>query len=381
MAQTLITDKNLATSGTMPAWDGSALTNLPAGGDKRNYIIDGDLTQWPEGTAQVSNPSTGNYFPAMWKLGEAAFANTTLLWDYETSVLPTVAESNHKSEQCLKISTSGSAETVETGDKYALEYDVTGFDYASLHGQQVTLAFWVRSSKTGTYSISLANSAKNRSRAIDYTISSANTWERKTITTTLDDSGTWLFDENVGLRIRFCLFAGSSLHGTDSWQAGNILSTSNQVNWADTSSATFYLSQVGLYLGSSAPDSFVAEPISAVKDQVDYYVQRYNYDSASHEAVGVGAIGVVNTATQLIFGYRKEIRSAPTVTASDKATFNILDNSGSVTATAGTLSAINVGKNHFRANLAHSAFRTANDAVFVNRNGTNTCWIMLDARH
>ena len=42
MAQTLITDKNLATSGTMPAWDGSALLNLPVSGGTRGTI--GGLT-------------------------------------------------------------------------------------------------------------------------------------------------------------------------------------------------------------------------------------------------------------------------------------------------------------------------------------------------
>ena len=49
-----VTAAKLATSGTMPAWNGSALTGID-GGDKRNYIIDGDFTQWPTGTSFASS--------------------------------------------------------------------------------------------------------------------------------------------------------------------------------------------------------------------------------------------------------------------------------------------------------------------------------------
>jgi len=42
--------------------DGSSLTGLPAAGDKRNYIIDGDFTQWPEGTAAVTQANSTYQF-------------------------------------------------------------------------------------------------------------------------------------------------------------------------------------------------------------------------------------------------------------------------------------------------------------------------------
>ena len=38
-------------TGALPAISGASLTNLPAGGDSRNFVIDGDFTQWPEGTS------------------------------------------------------------------------------------------------------------------------------------------------------------------------------------------------------------------------------------------------------------------------------------------------------------------------------------------
>jgi len=39
MSQTLITDKNLAPTGTMPAWDGSALMNLPSSSASGNVAF------------------------------------------------------------------------------------------------------------------------------------------------------------------------------------------------------------------------------------------------------------------------------------------------------------------------------------------------------
>ena len=52
-------------TGTLPAISGASLTNLPPGGDKRNFIIDGDMTQWPEGTS-ITGAANAQYGPALW---------------------------------------------------------------------------------------------------------------------------------------------------------------------------------------------------------------------------------------------------------------------------------------------------------------------------
>ena len=65
--------------------------------------------------------------------------------------------------------------------------------------KDVTLSFWVRSSVTGTHGGNFSN-ATDRSYPYTYTISSADTWENKTITLDGDTSGTWTTTNGVGIR-------------------------------------------------------------------------------------------------------------------------------------------------------------------------------------
>jgi hypothetical protein len=67
----------------------------------------------------------------------------------------------------------------------------------------ITISFWVRSAVTGTYSIKLNNWFSTRNYIASYTISAANTWEKKTITIAGDTSGTWLTTNGSGVFLAF----------------------------------------------------------------------------------------------------------------------------------------------------------------------------------
>jgi hypothetical protein len=99
--------------------------------------------------------------------------------------------------------TSSSAYSVPSGEGYTVQHRIEGFNVSDLgwgtaNAQTVTLSFWVRSSLTGTFGGSVTNSAFNRSYPFAYTISSANTFEYKTVTIVGDTTGTWLTDNGVG---------------------------------------------------------------------------------------------------------------------------------------------------------------------------------------
>jgi len=102
--------------------------------------------------------------------------------------------------------------------------------------------------------VSFANSALNRTYVAEYTINASNTWERKTITIPVDTVGTWLYDNGVGLRVRFSLATGSNFHTTkDIWQtANNVIATVNQVNQLSSTLNTFRLALVQLEAGATA---------------------------------------------------------------------------------------------------------------------------------
>lgn len=155
--------------------------------------------------------------------------------------------------------TSSSSYSVLTGDYFAFGQKIEGFNTADLgwgtaSASAVTLSFWVRSSLTGTFGGSVINGAFNRSYPYSYTISSANTWEYKTITIAGDTTGTWVGATNgTGLQVWFGLGVGATYSGTaGAWTGSGLFSATGATSVVGTSGATFYITGVQLEVGSSA---------------------------------------------------------------------------------------------------------------------------------
>jgi hypothetical protein len=111
----------------------------------------------------------------------------------------------------------------------------------------------VRSSLTGTFGGSLRNSGLTRSYPFTYTISSADTWEQKSITITGETTGTWLTTNGFGLQLVFSLGMGSTFSGTaGSWASANYASATGATSVVGTNGATFYITGVQLEVGSVA---------------------------------------------------------------------------------------------------------------------------------
>ena len=154
--------------------------------------------------------------------------------------------------------TSSSAYSVVTGDTFYICQYIEGnnsaeFGFGTASAKTVTLSFYAYSSLTGTFGGSLANSAGNRSYPFSYTIGSANTWERKTVTIAGDTTGTWLTDSGIGIQVRIGLGSGATYSGTaNSWAAANYVQPTSSVSVVGTNGATFYVTGVQLEAGSVA---------------------------------------------------------------------------------------------------------------------------------
>jgi hypothetical protein len=153
--------------------------------------------------------------------------------------------------------TSSSSYSVLSGDTFLFNQAIEGYNIADLNwgtanAQTVTLSFWVRSSLTGTFGGALSNDPA-RSYAFSYTISAANTWEKKSITIVGDQSGTWNKTNSLGVVVRFGLGSGATYSGTaGAWTAGNLVQPTGTVSVVGTSGATFYITGVQLEVGSTA---------------------------------------------------------------------------------------------------------------------------------
>jgi len=140
------------------------------------------------------------------------------------------------------FATSLSATTTATltpsaGNELSFTQDIEGYDYKPLESAgYLTASFWVKSNKTGTYSFSLRNTAKDRCYVAEFTVDTSGTWEEKTLTIPLDYSGgTWEYTNGLGLRVNIGLMANSNLHAasTDTWTTTNTPYSTNQANLYD----------------------------------------------------------------------------------------------------------------------------------------------------
>jgi hypothetical protein len=213
------------------------------------------------------------------------------------------------------LATSLSAYSVISSDSFALNQIIEGLNCADLawgtaSASTVTVSFWVRSSLTGTFGGALSNSAVNRSYPFTYTISSANTFEYKTITIPGDTSGTWLTDNGIGIRLWFSIGAGSTYLGTaGSWAGADYRGATGQTSVVGTNGATFYITGVQLEAGS------VATPF----ERRDYgreliMCQRY-YQVVAKGAFDPVGVGCYTTASRLdtFLNFKVSMRAAPSL--------------------------------------------------------------------
>jgi hypothetical protein len=126
------------------------------------------------------------------------------------------------------------------------------------NAESLTLSFWVKSNLTATFGITLQDNDNSRIIGNTFAISSANTWEKKTITFAGDTTGALDNDNANSLQLQFCLGTGSTYTGTDntSWGAYANAKLGNGVtgNIASSTSNEFYLTGVQLEVGTSASD-------------------------------------------------------------------------------------------------------------------------------
>ena len=301
---------------SMLAFDGGPL-------GMRNRIINGDMRidQRNAGAAVTQGTSVAYTVDRFYCQG--AVASKFTVQQNAGSVTPPVGFTNY-----LGV-TSSAATTVGASDAYFIRHVVEGYNVADLafgtaNAQSITISFLVRSSLTGTFGLSLVNSAASRAYPATYTINAANTWEQKTITVSGDTTGTWVTNNGVGLNVTFGLGYGSSLSGTaNAWNAGTAFMPTGATSVVGTSGATFYITGVQLEVGT------VATPFERrMYGQELALCQRYYYEQQVE--IQNPAVGSVLQR----YNFPVSMRAAPVIankTAGTLSNASILNDGGSIT--------------------------------------------------
>ena len=278
---------------------------------RRNIAINGAMQVAQRGTSEASVTSS-QYAnaPDRFKV-EMSSAGT---WTVSQSTTAPSGFSNSYKFDCTTADASLSAGDYIHLSHYLEGQDLQHFKKGTSSAEKITLSFHVRSNKTGTYIVEFYDGDNSRSNSQSYTINSADTWEKKTITIDGDTSGALGNDNGASLGIFFFLAAGSNFSsGTlnTSWGSRTIANVAvGQVNLADNTANEWYVTGIQLELGDSASDfehrSF-GEELSLC--------QRYFQSWGSTQAVGAGTW---YSASQVIafMPFHKIMRAVPTMTTS-----------------------------------------------------------------
>jgi len=241
-----------ASGGTTTSINGYTPTASNMAG--RNRIINGDMR-----IDQRNAGASVNIYPTgyvLYGVDRWVFNTTTTYDNKGTSQQVNVAPSGFSKSLGITVAT---AVTPSASDFNTIEHRIEGYNVADLgfgtaEAQPVTVSFWVRSSVTGAFGGHLANSARNRRYPFSYTINSANTFEKKTITISGDTTGTWASDNTRSMILVFSFGSGSTYNnGTaNAWTADSVIEPTGSTNLWATSGATFYITGVQLEAGSVA---------------------------------------------------------------------------------------------------------------------------------
>jgi hypothetical protein len=207
-------------------------------------------------------------------------------------------------------------------------YNTADLMWGTASAATITISFWVKSTLTGTFGGIVGNNAFDRSYPFTYSISSANTWEQKTVTIAGDTTGTWETTNSAGIQLYFGLGVGSTYSGTaGAWTGSSLISATGAVNVMGTLNATWQITGVQLEKGSTAT-SFDYRPYGTEYALCQRYYQQFG-----------SAVGVAAAATQFAAAIQffVPMRSSPTLSAS--AAMSITDtNTGTFTQSSAQVS-------------------------------------------
>jgi hypothetical protein len=283
---------------------------------RKNFIINGATRIWQRGTAAVNiAASNAAYLADHFRAINAT--DGTLSYTRGTSNSP-----SSTFREYIWLSTNVVDTSLSAAQTVGIQCVIEGYDILPLIGKTCTLSFWAWAAVAGTYCVSFTNYSEgntDRSYVAEYTLSAGSSFEYKTITFTMHDllSGSnWNTTNGGGLRIWWSYGSGSNFNTTpNTWQTGNYVGTSNQVNLMGNVSYGLGITGIQLELGSIATPfetrSFSEELALCQR----YYEKSYEYSTAigtvTQNGMTHGIRGSGSQCSMVYYKVPKRISSTP----------------------------------------------------------------------
>ena len=310
---------NSATSDAITtAADGTCtakLTSIGGGGlSHRNIIVNGAMNVAQHGTSQSTTGGSSA------RCVDRFFAGNPTGSQVQTASQEVDGPVGFYNSLKVTCTTNNTSITTSVGDQAKIEYRIEGTDLAYVqlgtsNAQTLSVSFYVKSNKTGNSAIGLINQNNNRSFVHQFTIASANTWQRVSFPVVGDTTGTWSKDTSIGMRMRWGTFGTNHQTSTfGAWQAGQFMATSNSpINFNSATGDYIQITGVQVEVGDTVT-SFEHRSIGDELQRCRRYYQVLvdQADSNSEKSFAI-ACAYSSTSMHSIHLLSPEMRTTPTL--------------------------------------------------------------------
>ena len=288
-------------------------------------IINGDMAVAQRSTS-ASSISTAGYHAT----DRFRYTNST------SAVVVTISQETLSSgnaflngfHNALKLDCTTADTSIAADHLTALQYkieaqDCTVFRKGTANAKKMTVAFWFKATKTGTYILQIGDSDNNRNISKSYSVSTTNTWEHKVLAFDIETSNAMNDDNGAGFVLTWWLVAGSTYSGgtlATSWEATEFNSNSavGQVNAFDSTDNNVHITgiqvEVGEFTSSTLPP-FQHESYVENLSRCQRYLQVLLDQNYRYSTVGPGTY-ISSSNTRFIRPLAKVMRADPSLVAS-----------------------------------------------------------------
>ena len=310
---------NNATSDAITmASDGTCTANITSNYSNRSVVYNGAMKIAQRGTSFTGITASGTFPVDRFRFHVGSLGTWTLS---QSTDVPTGQGLGHSIKCDVTTANASPSGTAYARIDQRFEgQDLQRFCKGTANAKNFAVSFWVKSPKTGTHIVQLQDQDNSRNVSKAYTVSSANTWEKKELIFPADTTGAFANDNGGSLFLCFYLAVGTGYQGgtlQTTWGTPvNNTRATGQVNVADSTSNDFYLTGVQLE-ASSYCSEFEHRSFGDEFARCQRYYQQY---------VNISAVGYVpdNSSRTYSHGFffPVEMRAAPTMSITNTGSSN-----------------------------------------------------------
>ena len=285
--------------------------------ENKNLLINGGMNVWQRSVSATGLTSNGYHTVDRFGFDIASHGTYTIA---RSTDVPTGSGFTYSTKiDCTTADTSLAA-GAQVDMYQAIEaQNLIRTKKGTASADSLTLSFWIKSNLTGTISAELYDPDNTRQITQTFTISSADTWEKKEITYAGDTTGAPGADNGVGMYVILWLAAGSNFTSgslSTTWThatSANRVSSSN-INIASSTSNEILFTGLQLEQSAAATD-FEFEPFETTQNKCFRYYRRLQKTDAGTTAGFLTTCNIGGSSFVEVAHPTMTMRTVPSISA------------------------------------------------------------------